>query len=273
MRLPSPKIPQETPTLSSPASGGGSGNIATLPSPARGGAPGRPPARAGVPGAGSEQARSKRDNQRSSQQLAYLRDPAEISRRSIALIREEADLARFPHSLRRLALRLAQAAGDAAILDRLDWSRGAVAAGRRALRGGAPILVDARMVAAGVSRERLPAANEVLCTLRDPAVGELAKTFGTTRSAASIELWRPYLSGAVVAIGNAPTALFRLLELIASEGMKPVLILGFPVGFVGAAEAKRALADFGRGLAFVTLHGRRGGSAVAAAAVNALAGP
>jgi precorrin-8X/cobalt-precorrin-8 methylmutase len=168
-----------------------------------------------------------------------------------------------------MALRLAQAAGDAAILDHLAWSRGAIGAGRRALMAGAPILVDATMVAAGISRERLPAANEVLCTLSDPVV---ATPPGGTRSAAAVELWRPYLAGAVVAVGNAPTALFRLLEIIAAETPKPALILGFPVGFVGAAEAKRALAEFGGGLAFVTLHGRRGGSALAAAAVNALAG-
>ena len=203
----------------------------------------------------------------------YLRDPAQISRRSAGLIRAEADLARFPRSLRPLALRLAQAAGDTAILDHLAWSRGAIGAGTRALAAGAPILTDATMVAAGISRERLPAANEVLCSLCDPAVGALARRRGGTRSAAAVELWRPYLAGAVVAIGNAPTALFRLLEIIAAEPAKPALILGFPVGFVGAAAAKRGLAEFGRGLAFVTVHGRRGGSALAAAAVNALAGP
>jgi precorrin-8X/cobalt-precorrin-8 methylmutase len=203
----------------------------------------------------------------------YLRDPAAISRRSAALIRAEVDLARFPRSLRRLALGLAQAAGDTAILDRLDWSRGAFGAGRRAVMTGAPILVDATMVAAGISRERLSAANDVICTLRDPIVAKLAASRATTRSAAGVELWRPHLSGAVVAIGNAPTALFHLLEIIAAEGAKPALILGFPVGFAGAAEAKRALASFGHGLAYVTLHGRRGGSALAATAVNALAGP
>jgi precorrin-8X/cobalt-precorrin-8 methylmutase len=202
----------------------------------------------------------------------YLRNPAAISRRSTALIRAEADLARFPRALRPMALRLAQAAGDASILDHLAWSRGAIGAGTRALKAGVPILVDATMVAAGISRERLPAANEVLCTLSDAAVATSARLRDGTRSAAAVELWRPHLSGAVVAIGNAPTALFRLLELIAADDLKPALILGFPVGFVGAAEAKRALAEFGSGLAFVTLHGRRGGSALAAAAVNALAG-
>jgi precorrin-8X/cobalt-precorrin-8 methylmutase len=202
----------------------------------------------------------------------YLRDPFAISRRSAALIGAEADLARFPRSLRRLALRLAQAAGDASILDQLAWSPGAIETGTRALIAGAPILVDATMVAAGISRGRLPAANEVLCTLSHPAAATLARARDGTRSAAAVELWRPHLASAVVAIGNAPTALFRLLEIIAAENTKPALILGFPVGFVGAAEAKRALAEFGRDLAFVTLHGRRGGSALAAAAVNALAG-
>jgi precorrin-8X/cobalt-precorrin-8 methylmutase len=174
--------------------------------------------------------------------------------------------------MRRLALRLAQAAGDAAILDRLAWSRSAIATGRRALASGAPVLVDAAMVAAGIARERLPAANRILCTLGDAVVADLAAAHGTTRSAAAVELWRPDLAGAVVAIGNAPTALFHLLEIIAAEALRPALILGFPVGFVGAAEAKRRLAGFGQGLAYVTLHGRRGGSALAAAAVNALCG-
>jgi precorrin-8X/cobalt-precorrin-8 methylmutase len=204
--------------------------------------------------------------------FTYLRSPAAIVRRSTALIRAEADLARFPRALRPMALRLAQAAGDSSILDDLAWSRGAIVAGTRALKAGAPILVDAMMVAAGISRERLPGANEVLCTLPDAVVATTARLRGGTRSAAAVELWRPRLGGAVAAIGNAPTALFRLLEMIAVDGSKPALILGFPVGFVGAAEAKRALAEFGSGLAFVTLHGRRGGSALAAAAVNALAG-
>ncbi|MGH7063897.1 MAG: precorrin-8X methylmutase [Stellaceae bacterium] len=202
---------------------------------------------------------------------AYLRDPAEISRRSFALIREEADLSRFPQALRPLALRLAHAAGDCAILDNLAWSKGAAAAGRRALAAGAPVIVDSAMVAAGIARDRLPANNEVVCTLRDPRTAPLAVAQRNTRSAAAVELWRESFKGAVVAIGNAPTALFRLLELIAEGAAPPALILGFPVGFVGAAEAKAALADFGRGLAYVTLLGRRGGSALAAAAVNALA--
>jgi precorrin-8X/cobalt-precorrin-8 methylmutase len=201
----------------------------------------------------------------------YLRDPAAISRRSLALVRAEADLARFSGPLRRIALRIAHAAGDVAILDALAASAKAAAAGAAALKAGAPILVDVAMVAAGISGERLTAANEILCFLHDPAVPSTAASQRTTRSAAAVELWRPYLAGAVVAIGNAPTALFRLLEILAEGAAKPAVILGFPVGFVGAAEAKAALAAFGNGLEFVTLYGRRGGSAIAAAAVNALA--
>jgi precorrin-8X/cobalt-precorrin-8 methylmutase len=201
-------------------------------------------------------------------ELEYLKDPAEISRRSFALIREEANLARFPREIQPMALRLAHAAGDCTILGDLSWSKGAVAAGRKALAAGAPILVDARMVAAGITL----ASNCIVCTLRDAETARLAVTEGMTRSAAAVGLWQPHLPGAVVAIGNAPTALFRLLELLAQGAPKPALILGFPVGFVGAAEAKAALAEFGHGLEFITLNGRRGGSALAAAAVNALAG-
>jgi precorrin-8X/cobalt-precorrin-8 methylmutase len=202
----------------------------------------------------------------------YLREPAEIYRRSFALVREAADLARFPQSLHPLALRLAHAAGDVAILDDLAWSRGAVTAGRRALGSGAPILCDSAMVMAGIARDRLPANNAVICTLRDPAVAELGAAQKTTRSAAAVELWRPRLAGAVVAIGNAPTALFRLLEILAEGAARPALVLGFPVGFVGAAEAKEALIGFRPALPYVALKGRRGGSALAAAAVNALLG-
>jgi precorrin-8X/cobalt-precorrin-8 methylmutase len=195
---------------------------------------------------------------------AYLRDPDEIRRRSFAAIRREADLDRFPAALQPLALRLAHAAGDAAMLADLAWSEGAVEAGRSALAPGRPVLVDAKMVAAGIR------GASVLCTLDRPETPALAARLGTTRSAAAVELWRPHLDGAVVAIGNAPTALFHLLEILRDGAPLPALVLGFPVGFVGAAEAKAALAEFGRGLAFVTLHGRRGGSALAAAAVNAL---
>jgi precorrin-8X/cobalt-precorrin-8 methylmutase len=201
----------------------------------------------------------------------YLRDPAAISRRSLELVRAEADLARFPPPLRRVAARLAHAAGEVSILDDLAWSKNAAAAGHAALAAGATILVDSAMAAAGISRERLPAGNAILCFLSDSAVSGIAAVQSTTRSAAAVELWRPHLGGAVVAIGNAPTALFRLLEILAEGAAHPALILGFPVGFVGAAEAKTALAAHGDSLEFITLHGRRGGSAIAAAAVNALA--
>jgi precorrin-8X/cobalt-precorrin-8 methylmutase len=201
----------------------------------------------------------------------YLREPDAIYRASFAGIRAEADLARFPTVLRPLALRLAHAAGDVAILNDLVWSRGVVQAGTRALAAGMPILVDAEMVAAGIIRDRLPAQNRVRCTLRDRKVAGIAAAQCTTRSAAAVELWRPHLKGAVVAIGNAPTALFRLLEVLAEGADRPALVLGFPVGFVGAAEAKEALIGFGNDLAYVALRGRRGGSALAAAAVNALA--
>jgi precorrin-8X/cobalt-precorrin-8 methylmutase len=200
----------------------------------------------------------------------YLRDPAEIYRRSLALIEEEVDLARFPEDLRPLARRLAHAAGDVTILDDLAWSPNAVAVAKRALAAGAPILVDSRMVAAGIIGGRLPGKTDIICTLGDPQTAEIAQRRNTTRSAAAVELWRPQLDGAVVAIGNAPTALFHLLEIIADGAPRPAAVLGFPVGFVGAAEAKAALAEF-PGLNFITLHRRRGGSALAAAAVNALA--
>lgn len=203
----------------------------------------------------------------------YLRDPAAISRQSLELVRAEADLARFPPPLRPVAARLAHAAGDILILDNLAWSKNAAAAGHAALAAGAPILVDSTMTAAGITREHLPAGNAVLCFLRYPAVSENAAAQATTRSAAAVELWRPHLGGSVVAIGNAPTALFRLLEILAEGAAHPALILGFPVGFVGATEAKAALAAHGDGVEFITLHGRRGGSAIAAAAVNALASP
>lgn len=203
---------------------------------------------------------------------AYLRDPDAIYRRSFALIRRECDLSRLPPALRPLALRLVHTASDPALIADLVWSEGAVAAGRAALAAGAPLLVDAAMVAAGISRRRLPRRNRVLSFVADHRVPALARRLGTTRSAAAVELWRPHLAGAVVAIGNAPTALFHLLEVVAAGAARPALVLGFPVGFVGAAEAKAALADNRLGLDFIALSGRRGGSALAAAAVNALAG-
>ncbi len=195
---------------------------------------------------------------------SYLRDPAAIYRRSFALIRREVNLARFPRELRPLALRLVHTSGEPAILNDLVWSKGAATTGRKALASGSEILVDAMMVAAGITARR------ARCTLNNKRVPALAKRLETTRSAAAVELWRPYLDGAVVAIGNAPTALFRLLELIAAGAPKPSLILGFPVGFVGAAEAKEALAENPWDIPFIALRGRRGGSALAAAAVNAL---
>ena len=200
----------------------------------------------------------------------YLRDPAAIYERSFALIEAETDLAWLPPALRPLAMRLAHAVGDVTILDDFMWSEGAVAAGKAALAAGAPILVDSRMVAAGIIGGRLPGKDDIICTLGDQATVEIAKRLETTRSAAAVELWRPLLAGAVVAIGNAPTALFHLLEMLADGAPKPALVLGFPVGFVGAAEAKAALVEFGDGLEFIALRGRRGGSALAAAAVNAL---
>jgi precorrin-8X/cobalt-precorrin-8 methylmutase len=203
---------------------------------------------------------------------AYLRDPEAIYRRSFALIRRETDLSRLPAALHPLALRLVHAAGDPALVADLVWSAGAVAAGRSALAAGAPLLVDAAMVAAGINRTWLPRRSRVFSFIADRRVPALAKRLGTTRSAAAVELWRPHLDGAVVAIGNAPTALFHLLEIIAAGAPPPALVLGFPVGFVGAAEAKAALADNRLGLDFIALSGRRGGSALAAAAVNALAG-
>lgn len=200
----------------------------------------------------------------------YLRDPAAIYRASFAAIRAEADLDALPADLRPMALRLIHACGMTDVIADLAWTPDAPAAGRAALAAGAAILVDATMVAAGIDRSQLPADNRVICTLQDPAIPDLARRLATTRSAAAVELWREHLPGAVVAIGNAPTALFRLLELLSEGAPRPALILGFPVGFVGAAEAKDALIEHHAGVPYVTLRGRRGGSAMAAAAVNAL---
>jgi precorrin-8X/cobalt-precorrin-8 methylmutase len=203
--------------------------------------------------------------------MDYIRDGEEIYRRSFAAIRAEADLSCVPADLEAVAIRVAHACGMVDVVGDLVFSADAGAAGRRALERGAPILCDARMVAEGIIHTRLPAGNTVLCTLNDPRTQENAARLGTTRSAAALELWRPHLAGAVVAIGNAPTALFRLLELLDAGAPKPALILGFPVGFVGAAESKVELARDSRGVPYVALRGRRGGSAMAAAAVNALA--
>ena len=201
----------------------------------------------------------------------YIRDGAEIYRQSFATIRAEADLSRIPADLEKLAVRVIHACGMVDVVADLAFSAGAGVAGRTALANGAPILCDAKMVAYGITRTRLPADNAVICTLDDPAVPALAREMGNTRSAAALELWRPHLTGSVVAIGNAPTALFHLLDMIAAGAPRPALILGFPVGFVGAAESKAQLAAESHGVPFVVVHGRRGGSAMAAAAVNALA--
>jgi precorrin isomerase len=201
-------------------------------------------------------------------ELRYLKDSAAIYRRSFALIRREVDLAPIPRALHSLALRLVHASGEPGLLKDLRWSDDVVVRARAAVASGASILVDSEMVAAGIQHR-----TRVRCLLNDRRVPRLARKLGTTRSAAAVELWRPHLGGAIVAIGNAPTALFHLLEMIAAGAPRPALILGFPVGFVGAAESKHALVEGRVGLAYVTLLGRRGGSALAAAAVNALMEP
>ncbi|MEM5369621.1 precorrin-8X methylmutase [Paraburkholderia azotifigens] len=201
----------------------------------------------------------------------YIRDGQEIYRQSFATIRAEADLSRIPADLEKLAVRVIHACGMVDIVGDLRFSDGAGHAGRHALANGAPILCDARMVAEGITRARLPADNAVICTLADPSVPELARELGNTRSAAALELWRPHLEGSVVVIGNAPTSLFYLLDMLDGGAPRPALILGFPVGFIGAAESKAMLAADSRGVPFVAVQGRRGGSAMAAAAVNALA--
>jgi precorrin-8X/cobalt-precorrin-8 methylmutase len=202
---------------------------------------------------------------------AYLRDGEAIYRRSFAIIRQEADLARFSAVEADVAIRMIHACGLVEAAQHIVFGHGVVEAARAALTGGAPILCDAEMVAHGITRARLPANNEVICMLHDPRVRSLAGTLATTRSAAALDLWGNKLANAVVAIGNAPTALFRLLELIAAGAPRPAAILGIPVGFVGAAESKDALAADRHGIPFVIVRGRMGGSAMTAAAVNALA--
>lgn len=197
----------------------------------------------------------------------YLRDPAAIYAESFRQVRASTDLSGLPRALHGVALRLVHAIGDPALVQDLQWSRGAVEAARAALRQGSPIYSDCEMAAAGITRARLPAQNEVRCTLNRPDVPALAEQLGTTRSAAAVEAWET--QGAVVTIGNAPTALFHLLERLAGGAPVPACILGFCVGFVGAAEAKQALIE--SPYPFIALAGRRGGSALAAAAVNALA--
>lgn len=200
----------------------------------------------------------------------YIRDGAEIYRNSFAIIRAEADLSRFEGAAEAVAVRIIHATGMVEIARDIVMSADFAERARAALRAGAPILCDAQMVAHGVTRARLPANNEVICTLNDPAVADLARRMDTTRSAAAMELWRHRMAGAVVAIGNAPTALFRLLEMLDDGAPRPAAVIGCPVGFVGAAESKEALAG-SCNLPFLTVAGRKGGSAIAAAAVNALA--
>jgi len=204
---------------------------------------------------------------------AYLRDGNAIYERSFAIIRSEADLSRFSPDEAGIVVRMIHACGQVEAARHIMFGEGLVAAARDALASGAPILCDAEMVAHGITRARLPALNDVVCTLRDPRVPVLADKIGTTRSAAALELWADRLAGAVVAIGNAPTALFRLLELLDAGVPKPSAILGIPVGFVGAAESKDALAANSRAVPFLIVRGRMGGSAMTAAAVNALARP
>jgi precorrin-8X/cobalt-precorrin-8 methylmutase len=199
----------------------------------------------------------------------YVRDGPEIYRRSFATIRAEADLARFDVDTAQVVVRMIHACGMVDVAADVQHSANVVAAARAALRAGAPILCDAQMVAAGITRKRLPADNQIICTLNDPRVPELARELGDTRSAAAIELWTDHLDGAVVAIGNAPTALFRLLDLLDAGAASPAAILGLPVGFIGAAESKIALAE--SGYPHLVVHGRRGGSAMAVSAVNAIA--
>jgi precorrin-8X/cobalt-precorrin-8 methylmutase len=194
---------------------------------------------------------------------------------SFATIRREAELSGVPADAEKLAVRMIHGSGQVDLARDLDVHAGLMAAARGALEAGAPILCDATMVATGVTRARLPKDNDVVCLLNDPRVPELAREWSTTRTAAAVSLWEPVLEGSLVAIGNAPTALFHLLELILDGGPRPAAIVGCPVGFIGAAESKRALADFagrhGIDLPYVTVHGRRGGSAMTSSALNAIA--
>ena len=203
--------------------------------------------------------------------LEYIRDGQEIYRQSFATIRAEADLSAIPADLEKLAVRVIHACGMVDVVQDLRFSPGAGAAGRAALAKGAAILCDARMVAEGITRRRLAANNPVICTLHNDGVIEQSRVLGNTRSAVALEHWREHLEGSVVVIGNAPTALFYLLEMLDAGAPKPALIIGMPVGFIGAAESKDALAADSRGVPYVIVRGRRGGSAMAVAAVNALA--
>lgn len=201
----------------------------------------------------------------------YLTDGAAIYAESFRIIRAEADLDRFPADVAQVAVRMIHAAAQTNLVDDIAWSPAVVESCRAALLAGAPILCDSSMVATGIIRSRLPRANEVVCHLGAPGLADLAAELGTTKTAAAVEWWKPRLDGAVVAIGNAPTSLFRLLEVVRDTGLRPAGVIGIPVGFVGAAESKAALADNPFGLEFLTVLGRRGGSAIAVAAVNAIA--
>lgn len=201
----------------------------------------------------------------------YEHDPAEIYRRSFAIVREEADLSALPEALHPAAIRIVHACGMPEVVADLAWRGDVAAAVGEALAAGAPVFADVRMVCEGVIRARLPACNDLVCTLNEPPVPGLARRLGTTRSAAAVDLWRDRLEGAVVVVGNAPTALFHLLERIGEGFPRPAAILGFPVGFVGAAESKEALLESPLDIPCLVLRGRRGGSAIAAAALNALA--
>jgi len=203
----------------------------------------------------------------------YIKDGEAIYRQSFAIIRAEADLSRFSADEAELAIRMIHAAGSVDAAEHFLFGPGVVTAARAALAAGAPIFCDAEMVARGVTAARLPASNEVICTLRDPNTPAIAAEIGNTRSAAALRLWLPRLAGSVVAIGNAPTALFFLLELLRDGAPKPAAIIGMPVGFVGALESKAALADNSYGVPFAVVRGRLGGSAMTAAALNALARP
>ncbi|MDG1802712.1 MAG: precorrin-8X methylmutase [Paracoccaceae bacterium] len=201
----------------------------------------------------------------------YIKDPMAIYAESFATVRREAKMERFPEAMQPMVTRLIHSCGMVEIADRLAFTDTAMDVGHAALVAGKPVLCDCEMVGAGVVRRYLPAENDVVVTLNDPSVPERAKSIGNTRSAAAVELWEPHIEGAVVAVGNAPTALFHLLELIDQGFPKPAVILGFAVGFIGAAESKAELSGDPRGCDFVALRGRKGGSAMASAAVNALA--
>jgi precorrin-8X/cobalt-precorrin-8 methylmutase len=203
----------------------------------------------------------------------YIRDGTAIYEKSFAIIREEADLSRFSEAEADVAIRMIHACGQVEVVRHFLFSKDFVPAARAALKAGAPIFCDAEMVAHGITRARLPANNEVICTLRDPRTTEIASKIGNTRSAAAIELWGDRLAGSVVAVGNAPTALFFLLDRLRAGAPRPAAIVGMPVGFVGAAESKEALAASGLGVPFAIVRGRLGGSAMTAAALNALARP